>query len=150
MHRPILLPFDAHQYVNGWIAWRRQGSGKVIRWRRMLGVLSLVRSNVGRIKRRPLLCIHALAALAHPCASWAWIRQGLAVMSGNTAMPRGSTAARLEPTYDAKQKFANLFRLPHLDQLLGGRSEEHTSELQSLMRLSYAVFCLKKKNNNNS
>src|SRR3546814_6016673 len=28
------------------------------------------------------------------------------------------------------------------------RSEEHTSELQSLMRISYAVFCLKKKNNN--
>src|SRR3546814_8786372 len=30
------------------------------------------------------------------------------------------------------------------------RSEEHTSELQSLMRISYAVFCLKKKNNNYS
>src|SRR3546814_3363581 len=29
------------------------------------------------------------------------------------------------------------------------RSEEHTSELQSLMRISYAVFCLKKKNNEN-
>src|SRR3546814_6305465 len=28
---------------------------------------------------------------------------------------------------------------------LGPRSEEHTSELQSLMRISYAVFCLKKK-----
>src|SRR3546814_5973158 len=46
---------------------------------------------------------------------------------------------------------------PHLqmaiDRLMGGprndlsreRSEEHTSELQSLMRISYAVFCLKKK-----
>src|SRR3546814_1736351 len=32
----------------------------------------------------------------------------------------------------------------HLD---GPRSEEHTSELQSLMRTSYAVFCLKKKKN---
>src|SRR3546814_5356573 len=30
------------------------------------------------------------------------------------------------------------------------RSEEHTSELQSLMRISYAVFCLKKKKYNNS
>src|SRR3546814_6812308 len=30
------------------------------------------------------------------------------------------------------------------------RSEEHTSELQSLMRISYAVFCLKKKKTNNS
>src|SRR3546814_1226771 len=32
---------------------------------------------------------------------------------------------------------------------LARRSEEHTSELQSLMRISYAVFCLKKKNKNN-
>src|SRR3546814_5961330 len=32
-----------------------------------------------------------------------------------------------------------------LDFLGGRRSEEHTSELQSLMRISYAVFCLKKK-----
>src|SRR3546814_1658693 len=31
-----------------------------------------------------------------------------------------------------------------------GRSEEHTSELQSLMRISYAVFCLKKKKNENT
>src|SRR3546814_3628905 len=38
-----------------------------------------------------------------------------------------------------------LLRVP--DQVLGAveRSEEHTSELQSLMRTSYAVFCLKKK-----
>src|SRR3546814_4019249 len=35
-----------------------------------------------------------------------------------------------------------------LDIQSAGRSEEHTSELQSLMRISYAVFCLKKKNNN--
>src|SRR3546814_4805254 len=33
---------------------------------------------------------------------------------------------------------------PHPERYL--RSEEHTSELQSLMRISYAVFCLKKKN----
>src|SRR3546814_8317950 len=33
---------------------------------------------------------------------------------------------------------------------LVSRSEEHTSELQSLMRISYAVFCLKKKNNKNT
>src|SRR3546814_6610928 len=32
----------------------------------------------------------------------------------------------------------------------GARSEEHTSELQSLMRISYAVFCLKKKKENTS
>src|SRR3546814_10850321 len=32
-----------------------------------------------------------------------------------------------------------------MERALGERSEEHTSELQSLMRISYAVFCLKKK-----
>src|SRR3546814_4844353 len=34
-------------------------------------------------------------------------------------------------------------------QLVGLRSEEHTSELQSLMRISYAVFCLQKKTSHN-
>src|SRR3546814_6275388 len=36
-------------------------------------------------------------------------------------------------------------RIDLLERLDGVRSEEHTSELQSLMRISYAVFCLKKK-----
>src|SRR3546814_9117360 len=36
---------------------------------------------------------------------------------------------------------------PILNLILKVRSEEHTSELQSLMRISYAVFCLKQKNN---
>src|SRR3546814_3300539 len=36
--------------------------------------------------------------------------------------------------------------LPHSQQCHEGRSEEHTTELQSLLRNSYAVFCLKKKN----
>src|SRR3546814_10261378 len=48
-----------------------------------------------------------------------------------------------------------VFALPRLNSrqdapnavMLDVRSEEHTSELQSLMRISYAVFCLKKKNN---
>src|SRR3546814_7705033 len=37
---------------------------------------------------------------------------------------------------------------PCFDSIFAPRSEEHTSELQSLMRISYAVFCLKKKNKN--
>src|SRR3546814_4520637 len=40
--------------------------------------------------------------------------------------------------------------VPAAPSLLERRSEAHTSELQSLMRLSYAVFCLKKKNNQNN
>src|SRR3546814_10551113 len=41
-----------------------------------------------------------------------------------------------------EQVVAALEVMAHAD-----RSEEHTSEIQSLMRISYAVFCLKKKNN---
>src|SRR3546814_1034645 len=40
--------------------------------------------------------------------------------------------------------------IPHAERPGAGRSEEHTSELQSLMRISYAVFCLKKKKKNNT
>src|SRR3546814_3261750 len=62
---------------------------------------------------------------------------------------RGDRPAHLAPARqeDGAQK-------PRQDQPYGGgrgrRSEEHTSELQSLMRISYAVFCLKKKHKNPS
>src|SRR3546814_10803291 len=52
----------------------------------------------------------------------------------------------------AARKLADLnrggmgMRRAQIGKLLDHRSEEHTSELQSLMRISYAVFCLKKKN----
>src|SRR3546814_7182076 len=46
---------------------------------------------------------------------------------------------------DHRQRFAGHAAAPVGEP---GRSEEHTSELQSLMRISYAVFCLKKKNKN--
>src|SRR3546814_8757059 len=39
-------------------------------------------------------------------------------------------------------------RIAAADRIEHERSEEHTSELQSLMRISYAVFCLKQKTNN--
>src|SRR3546814_7556838 len=50
--------------------------------------------------------------------------------------------------------FSKPHHLPALEVDRGedgqGRSEEHTSELQSLMRISYAVFCLKKKKKTNN
>src|SRR3546814_2825756 len=50
---------------------------------------------------------------------------------------RGVAASIADASRDNAGKLA--------DQVLHPRSEEHTSELQSLMRISYAVFCLKKK-----
>src|SRR3546814_1066875 len=52
----------------------------------------------------------------------------------------------LEPSKDGSILFTGLSVLGTIIPL--ARSEEHTSELQSLMRISYAVFCLKKKNTN--
>src|SRR3546814_7450178 len=54
----------------------------------------------------------------------------------------------------AGQHRAELGVIEQLDEhrknvIMVERSEEHTSELQSLMRISYAVFCLKKKKRNN-
>src|SRR3546814_3109073 len=50
---------------------------------------------------------------------------------------------------DAGHAVADRQHLADLGDIrLVARSEEHTSELQSLMRISYAVFCLKKKKNN--
>src|SRR3546814_21075238 len=50
-----------------------------------------------------------------------------------------AAAARLQAT------FGEQAAILHSGLTAGERSEEHTSELQSLMRISYAVFCLKKK-----
>src|SRR3546814_3960029 len=46
---------------------------------------------------------------------------------------------------DGATPIQDVGRVLGIEEHLNGRSEEHTSELQSLMRNSYAVFCLKKK-----
>src|SRR3546814_4229663 len=54
--------------------------------------------------------------------------------------------ARIQHRRDVLREVARAERRLHRgDGLPAERSEEHTSELQSLMRISYAVFCLKKK-----
>src|SRR3546814_8096533 len=51
------------------------------------------------------------------------------------------------PLFDLPPATAGVEGLKSSQLADGRRSEEHTSELQSLMRISYAVFCLKKKTN---
>src|SRR3546814_8743705 len=72
----------------------------------------------------------------------------------NTApRPPGMSDEEYQKTYKqqhyptAAEVHKALERNPEGASPRGLRSEEHTSELQSLMRISYAVFCLKKKNN---
>src|SRR3546814_10840523 len=81
------------------------------------------------------------------------LRAGLAVAEDPLELPGEPTAAddgaRL---LDLRAGYRLQRRLPGAEGGVLGRSEEHTSELQSLMRISYAVFCLKKKQvtNNNT
>src|SRR3546814_9412391 len=58
--------------------------------------------------------------------------------------PDAMRAARSPPAFGRRARF-DVYYIFHL---VDHRSEEHTSELQSLMRISYAVFCLKKKTHN--
>src|SRR3546814_9736431 len=67
----------------------------------------------------------------HREALWEAVRLGIADVVGSDHAP-----------HSREEKAAPYPRSPS-----GMRSEEHTSELQSLMRISYAVFCLKKKKN---
>src|SRR3546814_14048783 len=73
---------------------------------------------------------------------------------GDVVVARGAAGAaviRLVADGDARERLAEILAeaVPRLGQAFEQpiRSEEHTSELQSLMRISYAVFCLKKKKN---
>src|SRR3546814_7935115 len=87
-----------------------------------------------RTSQNPALVEDALRRLR--CLGW----QGAAMLEYRVRDSDGSfDFIELNPRY---------WQSLHLDLLAGidfPRSEEHTSELQSLMRISYAVFCLKKK-----
>src|SRR3546814_7289543 len=63
----------------------------------------------------------------------AYLQLANAIKGGRAASPDFGAAVMRHKTLDRVEEAAR-------------RSEEHTSELQSLMRISYAVFCLKKKN----
>src|SRR3546814_7071676 len=54
--------------------------------------------------------------------------------------------ARIDPESDRRVTFSGEADVTIQPGAIAIRSEEHTSELQSLMRISYSVFCLKKKN----
>src|SRR3546814_7099713 len=91
------------------------------------------------------------------CAAGTTSRSGSAptTSTGSSADPDGRAMERRKRiglvAHDAKKAELLDWVAQHRDRLAvhdlcaTGRSEEHTSELQSLMRISYAVFCLKKK-----
>src|SRR3546814_5461304 len=83
-------------------------------------------------------CARDARAAGNPCGDR--MKNLLAGLAGS-ALLAGCTTAVAPPVRLAPGRVAMPGGVAGLE-----RSEEHTSELQSLMRISYAVFCLKKKN----
>src|SRR3546814_2915340 len=89
------------------------------------------------------LIVERIAELCE--AGWKHIR--IVTDHGWLLMPGGLPKSEL-PRHQTETRWGRCAVLKdsaHGTPLTFGRSEEHTSELQSLMRISYAVFCLKKK-----
>src|SRR3546814_7194567 len=88
-----------------------------------------------------LVSVSVMSLPRHPSEGWDLVDLGRRVRSarGSARGPEIPAFAGMTAVGDGASEIALL--------LLLLRSEEHTSELQSLMRISYAVFCLKKKNN---
>src|SRR3546814_4793946 len=76
-------------------------------------------------------------------------RHGLALYHAAHARWALATVQRLQLLEYVGIRLRTTLVMPHILHPGGHRSEEHTSELQSLMRISYAVFCLKKKTKEN-
>src|SRR3546814_6457248 len=71
------------------------------------------------------------------------VKQHVLQLAGNPDLSAATVAAdKADGAFNhAKGEITSILQT----ELESGRSEEHTSELQSLMRISYAVFCLKKQ-----
>src|SRR3546814_8019362 len=84
-----------------------------------------------------LTCYPGLHAIwGHRVSHWLWTHELKWLARLNSNLARWFTGIEIHPG----ARIGRRFFIDH-----GMRSEEHTSELQSLMRTSYAVFCLKKK-----
>src|SRR3546814_6998824 len=78
-----------------------------------------------------------------------WLREVIGYLPQEVRLFSGTLAENLAlgMSVPSEEQMRAAMEKTGLIQTLGRRSEEHTSELQSLMRISYAVFCLKKKKN---
>src|SRR3546814_1103090 len=85
----------------------------------------------------------SLPRIARSAGPRLW-RQSDGVAAGSSDRLRGQVRDAHQSSEDDHADRQKLYARPQRPQGIG-RSEEHTSELQSLMRISYAVFCLKKK-----
>src|SRR3546814_5247786 len=92
-------------------------------------------SNAGRMFRHVM-----------PKASYLVSRQDSSMTSPQSPRYMRDTDRKdLHSKFDQPGQRYRMLMMDLANRQAAGRSEEHTSELQSLMRISYAVFCLKKK-----
>src|SRR3546814_3332416 len=87
----------------------------------------------------------AVCAVRERIAVWQWLALLGLAGAANAAGSNMPWEAPLESLLESIQGPVARIIAVILIIVTGLRSEEHTSELQSLMRISYAVFCLKKK-----
>src|SRR3546814_3667843 len=110
----------------------------------LIGRWSLSFADIDFVNSKPALTRLGLAAQLKFFASLGFFAidpgsiptDGLSYLAEQLGVEAGEIAG-----YDFSSRTARR----HCAEILIHRSEEHTSELQSLMRISYAVFCLKKK-----
>src|SRR3546814_4174460 len=93
----------------------------------------------GRRGFRDIVDAESAAEFRRPFAALALVVHHHDV-AGHPHLVRMPAGRHLDP-----RQLARTGGIRHIDDGGSRRSEEHTSELQSLMRISYAVFCLKKK-----
>src|SRR3546814_5227289 len=105
------------------------------------------RPSIDRSRRSPLRLASARSVPSSQArgttAHWLhklWMRSTPRILSARLKLSPSRRSRRIFPRYTQRSRISNLH----------DRSEEHTSELQSLMRISYAVFCLKQKKNKTS
>src|SRR3546814_2046262 len=119
----------------------------------LLPATTLVRSSrtlLPGVGRRALLCVRLLLRPAHREADV--LRRSDRSLRPPDRARDGDHPGRLQPRHRAADRGHGAAARRHGGgsglsvPRMTARSEEHTSELQSLMRISYAVFCLKKKN----
>src|SRR3546814_6926150 len=116
-------------------------------------IAQVVGESQPRVSRHVRILVEAGLAERRKEGSWVFLRLGQdahiapltrfldgAELSDSEALWMKADLARLAAVRNDRAQAAEHYFAEH------ARSEEHTSELQSLMRISYAVFCLKKKN----
>src|SRR3546814_2034001 len=139
----------AHDSTHWWYRARREVlAAYIARYAALPGDARILEIGCGTGHNLPMLArFGTVDAIEIDAAARAMAAERLGKPVGDAPLPTLPGVARA--AYDL---IAVLDVVEHIDNDVAAlrgmaeRSEEHTSELQSLMRISYAVFCLKKKN----